>query len=242
MFGDSQCNMSNAGGVTEGDLFSTSSTNRFGYYIPRSFTYPRIYWLAYKSGNSLTAAGTASAGYLRYKSTTPGQGDLCEMRTPLFCFAGMGINDISVAVTTDETARNKIIALMATRLAEILDDLQDRGLPSLLIGLPPYSDANASEQEAQCVLQWNATLEGLAIGVRAAYYNPWHVMCTGGTSANTIPEMYGTYSDDAGLHYSAAGNALVSQRADEVLETGMVGGWVSNPARRYARRFGRLVP
>jgi hypothetical protein len=235
LFGDSQLTIS----VGEGDM---SSTNRLGYYLPRAFTHPRIYWLGYKAGKLLTAANGTSqtAGYLCYKSTTPGQGDLCEMVTPLFMFC-IGINDISVVVGTTEGNRNKVVALMGTRAAEIFDDLQDRDVPLLVIGLPPYSNGDASEQEAQCVLQWNACLEGLAVGVRASYHNPWHSMC-GGDSGAAIPTFTGGYSDDAGLHYNSAGAAIVAASAVRAYESGIVGGWVSNPARRYARKYGMLMP
>ena len=220
IFGDSQSHKTGEGGLT------TSATERLGYYLPLAFEYPRIYWLSYMSGNFLTIDNgvTSTAGYLRYKATTPGEGDLCEMTSPLFVISGYGVNDIALIGTT-ETNRNKVVSLFATRVGEILDDLQDRAIPTLIIGIPPYSSAgSASEQEAQAVKQLNLALFGLACGVRAAYYNPWSAMCEDGTAGDAVPTFDSAYTVDAGLHYNATGAALVAASAASALENGLIGG------------------
>lgn len=239
LFGDSQSHRTGEGGLT------TSATERLGKYLPDAFEYPRIYWPAYISGNRLTAANAAntqSAGYLRYKSASAGVGDLCEMTTPLFCFCGFGVNDVAMIGSTASN-RNKVMALFATRVAEILDDLQDRDIPTLVIGLPPYSDGSANAHTAATIkTQVNALLEGLAIGVRASYVNPWHVMCEGGTSEASIPTFASAYTSDAGLHYNATGATVVAGLAAKSVESAIIGGNYGNPYRRRARGHGMLLP
>jgi hypothetical protein len=236
IFGDSQCSRN-------GEV-NISSSYRLGSHLPTAFTHDRIYWMACIAGSLLTANNGTShtAAYLRYKSATPGQGDLCEMTTPLFIIGGIGINDISVVVGSTEANRNKIIGLLATRFSEILDDLQDRAIPTLIIGLPPYSKSgDADEAEAQCVKnQINPMLEGLAIGVRAAYLNPWWDVVEQSTANDAVPTFLAGYTED-GLHYDTVGAAYVAGLAATALESGVVGGpWTKRNTR--GRRPGLLLP
>lgn len=236
--------------VLFGDSQLSIPSSRLGFHLPTAFTHPRIFWESWISGNTMTdgvGGGSQSPGYLRYKSTTAGNGDLCEMKGCVFVFGGFGVNDLS-GIGTTEANRNKIVALLATRYCEILDDLQDRAIPTLIIGLPPYSTAtNASEQEAQTIkTQFNPLLEGLAIGVRAAYCNPWHAMVQGGTAADAVPTFLYEYTFEGneatkGLHYNTTGAAIVASMAARALETGIVGGWWSRN-RRLQRQNGSLFP
>lgn len=231
--------------VVYGDSQCSYAGHRFSENLPSAFEYPRAVWHGWINGNRLTetVGGAHTAGYLRYKHGTPGLGDLCEMTGVLFAICGFGVNDVSSGIGTTETNRNKLTALLGTRIAEILDDLQDRAVPTLIIGLSPYSDGNASTQEAKAIQhQINPMLEGLAIGVRAAYVNPWWAMCQGGTSEADVPTFAAAYTSDGGLHYSQAGNLIVSQMAAKAVETGIIGGWWSAPWRRLSRQKGSLFP
>lgn len=229
--------------VMFGDSQAIDSADRLASHVPGAFTYPHMYWLGAISGGCLSAdaVGATTAGYLRYKHGTNGLGDLCEMRGVLFCVAGYGVNDISVQVGATEANRNKTVMLMAARLSDILYDVAVNGNSMMIIGLPPYSDRNASTEEALTIkVQWNAVLEGLAIGCRCAYVNPWHAMCQGGTSEAAIPTFLAAYTADGGLHYASAGSAVVAARVAQACETALVGGWWSR--RRKDRAAGSLLP
>lgn len=235
--------------VLFGDSQVAIASHRLGEHLPTAFAYDRLYWDASISGNRLTttSAGRQTAGYLRYKSTTPGEGDLCEMTGILFCYCGMGVNDLALLVHDNEEDRNGTVALIAEKVAWILDDLQDNANAALVIGLPPYSkDAGAGgadPEEAQAILhQLNPMLEGLSVAARCAYCNPWHALCQPGTDEADVPVFASAYTDDAGLHYNSAGAAIVAAAAARAYETGIVGGWWSSPWRRLARMRGSLWP
>jgi hypothetical protein len=164
------------------------------------------------------------------------------MTGAVFCFAGFGVNDISGG--PDSAAeRNMWIMLMATRTCEILDDLQDKGNTALLIGLPPWSDLdNANTHEAKSIKeQWNPVLEGIAIGCRAAYLNPWWDVVSSGTENDDVPVFNPSYCETGSLHYNTAGATLVSRLAAQSYESGIVGGpWTKRNTR--GRRPGLLLP
>lgn len=229
--------------VILGDSQAVNDNTKYGGLLPSSFTYPRIAWHSAMGASKFYQSATSStAGYLRYKHTTAGNGDLCEMTGIVFVFAGFGINDLQ-EIGTDETARNKIVAIMLSRLTTLLDDLQDNANAALLIGLPPYSKAgSASEQEAQTVKnQWNVGLEGLAIAMRCAYLNPWWDMVDRATANNAIPTFAAAYTSDAGAHYNATGCQIVCDLAVQAFESNRVGGpWVKRNTR--GRYPGLLLP
>jgi hypothetical protein len=226
--------------VLFGDSQVSQVSERLGTHLPGAFTHDRMYLDAWIAGNLVTTSGAAhTAGYLRYKSTTGGNGDLCEMSTPLFVFCGFGVNDMT-AIGTTEANRNGRVAEIGQRYCEMLHDLHDRGIPTLIIGLPPYSDKNASEQEAKTIRhQLNPMLEGLALATRSAFVNPWHAIVSGSPEI-AIPLANATYCD--GLHYTSAGALLVATMAATAYETGIVGGWWAKGRRREARGKGSLWP
>lgn len=230
--------------VIFGDSQAINSAGFFGAELPSAFTYPRIAWYAAISASKVHEnAGASTAGYQRYKHDTPGSGDLCEMGGIVFVWAGYGVNDINEIGDTAAN-RNPTMGKYLHRTAEILGDVAQNGNAMLIIGLPPYSKSGAAtDDEAQTILhQLNVSLEGIAIGLRAPYVNPWHVMCQSGTSGATIPTFAAAYTSDEGAHYSAAGMEIVCAAAVRSLETAIIGGWWSNPARRIARQIGRLWP
>ncbi len=226
-----------------GDSQLSRSSHRLGEHLPTAGTYDHIWWQASIAGNKFTSDSLAStAGYLRYKSVTPGVGDLCEIQGGIFVIASYGINDL-VQIGTTEAYRNRYVMQAGEKFSGILYDLQLRGLLCLIVGLPPYSKApDASAQEAAAVQQFNAMLEGMAVASRAAYVNPWSAMCASGTASDDIPTFASVYTGDAGLHYNSAGAALVASQAMRALETNIVGGWWSSPWRRLSRRKGSLWP
>jgi hypothetical protein len=225
-------------------LLGDSQTTTFNTALPAAFTYPRILWKAGIGGGSLVVdtAGQSTAGYLRYKSTTPGNGDLCEMTGMVFVFCGYGVNDVA-GYADLVTQRNGLVMNWAQRAAEIIDDLQDNGNHCLIIGLPPYSAVAANAQNAACIKhQFNPMLEGLALGARCAYVNPWHAMCLSGTSEADIPTFNPLYTTD-GLHYKDVDAvALTASMAARAYELSIVGGWWSSPWRRLSRSNGSLWP
>jgi hypothetical protein len=228
MFGDSQC---------------SSASSRLATHLPTSFEHPRQVWHAWISGNQLmdTVNATHTAGYLRWKHGTPGLGDLCEMTGTLFVWGGFGVNDVSNDSDT-RAERNGFVMGFASRVATILQDAANKGCSVLVIGLPPYSDGNANTHEAKTIqLQLNPALEGLAVGCQGAYTNPWYRMVSGSQSAD-VPAFAAGYTEDGGLHYNSAGAAIVADGAAKSVESAIVGGWWSNPARRYARSKGLLLP
>lgn len=230
--------------VIFGDSQAIDGPTQFGGVLPGAFTFPRIVWHAGISSSRVQAdIASVIAGYRRYKHETPGSGDLCEMKGIVFVWAGYGVNDINQIGDTAAN-RNVLMGKLLYRVTEILGDVAQTGNQILVIGLPPYSKAGgATDDEAQTILhQLNPALEGIAIGLRAAYVNPWHAMCQAGTAWAAIPTFFGDYTLDAGAHYSEAGITIVAQAAVRSLETAIIGGWWANPARRYARERGLLLP
>jgi len=209
--------------VILGDSQCSRTSSRLGTHLPTAFTHDRIWWQAWIAGNALcnTSVGGSTAGYLRYKSASAGYGDLCEMTTPLFVYGGMGLNDISGLVNDLEANRNGAVSLITTRLAEIIDDLQDRSVPSLIIGLPPYSSGTASAADAAAIRdQLNGVLEGAATASRCAFVNPWYEVVEAGTELESIPTFDATYTEDGGTHYNSAGAQLVAILAAAAVELG----------------------
>jgi hypothetical protein len=215
-----------------------------GPALQTAFDTPRMLLRAGISGNQLcdTATNSHTAGYLRYKHTTPGLGDLCEMTGCIFVIAGIGVNDVSGESDTD-AKRNAMAMRFAARVADILYDLQARAVPALVIGLPPYSDGDANTYEAHCIKsQINPVLEGLAIGARCAFVNPWFDMVDPVTANEDIPTFNAAYTTDAGLHYNAAGASVVAALAVEAVESGVVGGpWTQLGGRRPGVMVGVYV-
>jgi hypothetical protein len=228
--------------VLFGDSQVSLADHRYAEHLPGAFTYPRIYWLAALGGGSLitSLAGHSTAGYLRYKSTTPGQGDLCEMTGVVFVFCGYGVNDFTAYADTD-VERNGRVMEWIQRAAEIICDLQVNANQCFIIALPPYSAVTANVHMAQCIKnQFNVALEGLAIGSRSPFLNPWWDMVVQSAANDDVPTFNTTYCTDT-VHYNTVGAAAVSALAVKAFESNSVGGpWTKRNTR--GRRPGLLLP
>jgi hypothetical protein len=95
----------------------------------------------------------------------------------------------------------------------------------ILVGLPPYSvteEVNAEyytdQYEAKCVRWYNRALLGLALAWRVPFYNPWPDMVTPGTENDAIPEFTIPGNSTDGLHYNAAGGAIVRPKIVAAIE------------------------
>ena len=228
--------------VIMGDSQAVNTTNKLGYYLPDAFTYPRMAWHAAVSGSTVVELNPGLLTPLTqiYKNDTNGLGDLCEMFDSVFIVAGAGINDLN-DISTTETSRNNVVLGVLEGIAGILEDIASNQGQSIIIGLPPYSKAGATEQIAKAIQhQYNPGLEGLAVAMRCAYVNPWWAMLSG-ASGIAIPVFNASYTSDAGLHYGSAGAPIVANKAAEAYETQMVGGWWSRK-RRHSRQNGSLFP
>ena len=213
---------------------SQSLATRYSSYLPTAFQDRRMSWRAFISGNRLssTLAGVHTAGYLRYKNTTIGEGDLAQFRGTLFISAGFGLNDISVIGTGDATT---VTTNYFARKTEVIDDILANGNQILIIGLAPYSSsANASTQEAQAIIDWINRTASLATAKQVGWVTPWWDLVDQSTAANLIPAFNATYTDDGGTHINAAGAELIAGLAADGWETGIVGGtWAANTNRYY---------
>lgn len=209
--------------VIFGDSMATFS-GRIGQYLPTAFTEDRMFWRAQISGNRLTTTGVGShtAGYLRYKSATPGIGDLCEFRDAVFCFGMYGLNDISRIGTTEANVAT-VTTDYFTRVEEIVDDLVANGNQPLLIGLAPYHHVpNASTLEAQAIIDWNQRYRVFAVVNRVCWYNPWFFLVDPATISDAIPRIKSEYTSDGGTHINDVAAQPVSAEAAKIFETGFV--------------------
>ena len=204
---------------------SVSSLHRLGTYIPAAFTHSRSVWNAAITGGAIVAGwgfDIVTPIYLRYKHTTPGWGDLCEMTNVVFVISGAGINDISPLVTDTEANRDKAISVIIQRLAEIIEDIYASGNQVVILGIPPYSTGDASTEDAGAVRQFNRALHGLARGTRTPFYNPWYDMVDKSTINDNVPEFFADYHDDAGLHYNNTSAEIVSDIAVAFFEGNII--------------------
>jgi hypothetical protein len=224
-------------------LFGDSQSLLFTSYtvtLPNSFTQPRMYFHAGIGGGYLTQSlGTVTAGYLRYKGTTTPYGSLCEMTGVVFVFCGYGLNDLGKATAA---TRNGIVMEWGWRAAEILHDLQDRSVAALIVGIPPYKVAVGSDiHDAHAIKdQFNPMLEGLAIGCRCAYLNPWWDCVVSGTENDDVPAANPTYINSTG-HWEEAGITMICPKIVQSFESNVVGGpWTKRNTR--GRRPGLLLP
>jgi hypothetical protein len=189
-----------------------------------------------------------TCGYLRYKHTTPGKGDLCEMSGIVFVFTGYGLND---AAWVTAATRNTAAMNWSYWASSILSDVAGNGNAALIISIPPnstddmladtYATTYPAAETAACIKsQFNPMQEGLAIGTRCAYFNPYFDVVVHGTENNTVPEFDRVYSGD-GSHYLKAGIEKIAPLIATAFESGVVGGpWTKRNTR--GRRPGLLLP
>lgn len=193
LMGDSQTG-------TKGSTTTLASVNKLGLNLPSSFSKPRIYWLAAISGGTVYRdyTGINSSLGRRFKST-PGTGDLCEIRGGVFCFSGIGVNDTSAPATT--VAKNVAVSNVLSAISSMTAVIQSNSDELYFIGLPPYTGGSALAQQAQ--LDINNGLAGLAMAAGVPYANPFY---------------YALPYTDGSLHYSSAGAALISPIIARTLE------------------------
>ncbi len=220
--------------VIFGDSMASYS-GRLGQYLPAAFTYDRMHWRAQISGNALTTTspGNHTAGYLRYKHTTIGSGDICEIRDAVLCFAMFGLNDISRIGTT--AAQIPIVtADYFNRVEEVVDDLLANSNHPLLVGLAPYHHVpNASTEEATTIKNWIDQFADLADEKRVAWLTPWWDLVDQATANDSIPLIRAGYTDDGGTHINATAAQVVVALIAESYESGIVGGPWTGSFRRY---------
>jgi lysophospholipase L1-like esterase len=224
--------------VIFGDSMASYS-GRYGQYLPGAFTYPRMHWRAQISGNRLqsTSSGNHTAGWLRYKHTTIGLGDLCELRDVVFCFAGYGLNDISL-IGTNPANVPTVTAGYFDRFDAIIADLQANGNQPLVIGLAPYHHVpNASEQEAQAIIAWIAEYADRADASLFAWITPWWDLVDQSTASDPIPKIRAEYTSDSGTHINATATQAIVPLVAQAYESGFVGGVWSRSFRRYRQVF-----
>jgi len=218
--------------VIFGDSMASYS-GRLGQYLPSAFTYPKINWRAQISGNRLTvnSTGNHTAGYLRYKNTTVGLGDLCEIRDCVFCVAMYGLNDISRIGTGSADA---VTADYFDKLESIIDDLLSNENQPLIAGLAPYSHpSNTSTQEAQAIVAWIELFADLAVEKRVAWMTPWWDLVDRSTVHDDIPEIRADYTSDGGTHINTTAVLDIVPLIVDAYESGIVGG----PWRSSLKRF-----
>lgn len=214
--------------VIWGDSQATlTSTNDLGYHIKRQFS--AICWDAAIPGNSITrtSTGNHTAGYLRYKSTTPGNGDLCDMRDMVFIDAGFGLNDIARINSSGEAFRDYVVGDIGYRLIEVFADVKANGNQGMLIGLPPYSStANTSYQEAYAIKeQLNPLKNGIALGLRCAFADPYNDVVditTFGSTTNPFERFKDT--SDSGTHYNSTGASKAVRKLKINSDSGYING------------------
>lgn len=220
--------------VVYGDSMA-AYTGRLGQYLPTAFTHDRMHWRAQISGNALTTTspGNHTAGHLRYKHTTIGSGDICEIRDAVLCFAMFGLNDIS-RIGTNPAQIPIVTDDYFLRIGQIVDDLLANGNHPLLVGLAPYHhNPNASTQEATTIRNWINQYADLATAKRIAWLTPWWDLVEQATANDSIPLIRAAYTDDGGTHINAAAAQVVVALIAESYESGIVGGPWPRSARRY---------
>jgi lysophospholipase L1-like esterase len=193
--------------------------------LPTQLTKPRIWIMHGESGQYI---GTDASGVFQlvFSHATPGSGDgrdLLGLKC-LWAFCGVGINDISVSgasIHTDAQAR-KTVTQVINDVTDIADIILAANEPVLLIGLPPYSAAAADEWDGKATRWYNRALLGLALAWKVPFYNPWPDMVQPGTEGATIPTFLDAYTVDAGLHYSAAGGAVVRAKMVAAIENSTI--------------------
>lgn len=141
-----------------------------------AWTHDHITWKGDISGNRLTktVAGSHTAMYLRIEHSTPGKGDIVDMRGVWLVIGVVGINDIS-AYSTSETVRPKLVAEMTHRLSGMVFAMlngQHNGV--MLMGSIPwlaYAPYGAFPNAARydCVIEWARAEAGIAYSARIPY-------------------------------------------------------------------------
>lgn len=211
--GDSQTNS----GYNE--LLRTPNTNGWGAF-PTSLTKERMWILQGKGGAKLGDHPTAV-----WASSTPGEADGRELvgLGGLWCWMGMGVNDISAATTATVADEKEIVTGLMNDLSGMLEVIAAAGDRVILAGLPPYSDAVlADAHEAAAIRRWNRAMLGIALANSWPFYNAWPDMVQAGTEGDSIPTFLAAFTTDSGTHFSAAGGAVAVLKLVLALENATI--------------------
>jgi hypothetical protein len=154
-----------------------------------------------------------------------GAGDGVEMlgMQCLWIGCGMGVNAVAGAAKDSYDDTRKWVCDQIEDVGGLFRAVTDAdtGERIMLIGAPPYSHTDADKYEAAMVRWMNRAYLGIALALQIPFYNPWPDVVERGTEGNDIPTFDATYSTD-GLHYIAAGGALVCASAVEAFESGTI--------------------
>lgn len=228
--------------VIFGDSMSSFS-GRYGQYLPDAFTFPRISWRAGISGNTLvaTAVGNHTAGYLRYKHTTPGAGDVCQIRNCILAFCGMALNDVQ-GIGTNPSNVATVTSNYLGRLTEIVDDAIVRDNVPLIIGTAPYNHpTHTSVLEAQALITWSELISELCEDRKIAWYSPWWDCVDLSTRLDDIPKLKTEFDADGGTHLNATAIQHLCPLIVQAFESGIVGGTFDPELNRYRLKLDVLV-
>lgn len=178
--------------------------NRLSQAWRDNLQYKYMIWLNTQSGTRIAgASASGSEAGQRYKSTTPGIGDICEITDMKFVLSGMGINDLVAMVSSEATAASAPPTLAASADV-ILADVVANGSQAVVMGLPPYSAEDAPTQdewESLSVINFNTELRALGY----PFHNPFSSMWAGTFNASNMYVFNPAYTDGDNLHYSIAG-------------------------------------
>lgn len=163
-----------------------------------------------------------------FSNSTPGDGDGIELVgfDGVWLFCGMGVFDAIAATTTTISDAREAISQCVQSLTDFAEQVFALGDELVLVGLPPYSDNDATPSEveyaAKAVRWFNRALLGLSLAWRVPFYNPWPDMVQASTVSATTPTFLAAYTSDGGLTYSATGGAIVRTNVVAAYETASI--------------------
>ena len=131
---------------------------------------------------------------------------------------GLGVRDAIAASTASVSDAKETVSEIVAAIAGILDKVAEQGALSMVVGLPPYSDASADEYEARIVRWLNRAYLGMSLALKIPFYNPWPDIVLSSSRNSSVPVFTSAWTADAGLHYSAAGGAIVRPKVVEAFE------------------------
>jgi hypothetical protein len=194
--------------VILGDSQANGGTD-LGVQLPTAFTYDRPAWNAAigygRPEANYTNSVDSTAGYLRFRHTTPGLGDLCDMTGVIHVWPCFGVNSLGPTIITDDQTQNEVVGEIAFRAQEFAHYAIDNNNEVLFIGLPYCTSASY----AGPITQMNRALRGIAASVRGTYYDPYDL----------VYAQQGTYLSDA-IHLSETGATAVAAKAIQEYEAG----------------------
>lgn len=194
--------------VVLGDSQSRDDSGRIGVALPIAFTNDRAVIAAWVAGNQISATTSTTSGEKRYCHTTPGLGDICDMRGVIIAIPTFMVNDI---------LNSRTPAQINTATANIITDALSNGVEVILLGGVPLADGHPSAGTGNpLIISTNTLLEATATTKQIAWFNPH----------NAVLARQADYIDSGDdLHLTANGATFVSEQlASSVYESGAWGG------------------